>query len=428
MEQSNPSASSAAVHPGILLLTVSKTGTVRIGLPPRNLKKDNYHARAQDFGELQQVSKVKHVLCSPEGELFCVRDGDLYRGPLPSQKDINWISDDKLVGKWEWEKFKILFFHPEGELHGTTNDGEYYHGPQPANENVPWMTSVATKRNETGWEKYEFLFFHPSAVLYKVKNNEVPQKKGKTCLEPIMLIFTKGKGHYRFFSFCPDEKLWSVDNQGHIYSGLIPNEGSYLDNAEKIGTGYNTYRFFSFTKDKTIVSFLSFAFLPEEGKIDPDGSCEVILKKANYHTKEISIEETFNYSETVTETSTFSHEHGFTFSVGADLTFKAGIPSIGEISTTVKVNHSTTHKWTFTKTNQIQKLYSSSIKVSVPPNTTAQTVASVKMAKMTVPYRAKVRTLFGLETEIRGTWKGSTVCNVDVKQENVNEKEFKCSL
>ncbi|KAG8536589.1 hypothetical protein GDO81_026050 [Engystomops pustulosus] len=243
-----------------------------MGVPPRQLM-DDYPARAAVLGKLQNAS---HVLCSPQGELFCVRNGDLYRGPMPSSKDVDWFSIAQRVGRGEWSYFKILLFNKNGELYGTTNDGKFYKGPQPNQENNPWMYGQATQIGESAWDQFETLFFHPDGDLYGVNKEDKFVKgrpptsaknywdwlKGSTVVGGCdWLRFT----HY--MAFTTDGKLWAVDKgNGNIYCGYLLADGRYKDTAERLGWNYNMFPFLSFTTDKIISKITSFKFFPQQAK------------------------------------------------------------------------------------------------------------------------------------------------------------------
>ncbi|XP_075704319.1 uncharacterized protein LOC142703140 [Rhinoderma darwinii] len=416
-------------RPETLLFSVTKDGTMRIGLPPRH-RLDSYGCRSVDIGKLENVS---HVIISPEGELFCVRAGDLYRGPLPSKKDVDWFSIARRVGRNEWNKFKILFFHPNGELHGITNDGEFYKGPQPGNENVPWIYGQATKIGAKGWDHCEAIFFDPCGILYVVnKEDKIVKAKPPTGEEYEEWLKTSsvagGCGWLpliHFMSFSPDGKLWSVDKRnGNIYRGTIPEDGRYVDNAELLGWDYHHFRFLYFTIDKTISNIISFEFLPENGKRVSE--CPEMIEERIYNNRgsTSTLKHNFTFDKTVKSSSTFSHEHGFTFGTGALITFKGGIPFISEIEGTVKIDLSTSHNWNFTETNETEVKFSSSSEVELQAGKAIRVVASLVKAELLVPYRARVRTLFGFETEIEGMWTGATLYDLMVKQEDYGKQQL----
>ncbi|KAG8540248.1 hypothetical protein GDO81_019659, partial [Engystomops pustulosus] len=124
------------------------------------------------------------------------------------------------------------------------------------------------------------------------------------------------------------------------------------------------------------------------------------------------------FDKTVKISSSFTHEHGFTVKVGTEVSFTAGIPLIAESKTSIKIDTTTTHTWSFTKTNETEVRFSSSSDVEVPPGKAIRVVASVVKADLVVPYRARVRTIFGLETEVQGVWNGASLYNLKVTQKD----------
>ncbi|KAM4050930.1 uncharacterized protein ACNLHF_019835 [Anomaloglossus baeobatrachus] len=407
-----------------LLLAVENNGVIRIGLPPKK-KLGGYYERSTIIGKLENAS---HVICSPEGELFCVRGSDLYRGPLPSKEGVDWFSMARRVGKSEWNSFKTLFFHPNGELYGTTHDGEFHKGPQPDNEKVPWMYEQATQIGASGWNQCEALFFHPDGDLYSVTTTDkiVKGKPPTIHIEWLKTSKLVGESSWlnltHFISFSPKGKLWSVEKwNGIIYKGFIPEDGRYIDNAENLGRDYHIFRFLAFTKDKTIRNIINFTFLPERAQRSSE-SAEVIEERVYDNRKSTTpLKHTFAFDKTVKSSSSFSQDHGFTVEVGASLTFKAGIPLIAETEASVHINTSTTHNWNFTETNETEVKFSSSSNVEVLSGKAIRVVASVVKAELIVPYRARVRTLFGSETEVEGTWNGAALYNLMVTQEDYNK-------
>ncbi|CAH2299282.1 Hypothetical predicted protein [Pelobates cultripes] len=408
--------------PDTLLFAV-KDYIGRAGLPPKNLL-DNFDARSSIVGKLNNVSKIAF---NPEGVLFAVRGTELFMGAMPSNPNLDWFSTAKRVGKTDWDGFKCLFFDPNGLLYAATKKGEFYKGPAPSNENVSWLYGQATKIGTAGWNTFDALFFDPKGILYAVTGDDKlvtrspPTKPDDNWLDSSKTI---GKGGWRilthFMAFTLESDLWCVDSKnGSIYKGPAPTiaDTNYIEKAEKLGWGYNVYPLLSFTIDKTMQSIVSFEFLPDSGKILSQGT-EVVQTQIYNNKSSTPLKHTFSFSKTMTESSTFSQEHGFTVSVGAEMGFKAGVPFIGEMETKISINMSTTHNWNFTKTNETQTTFSSSTDVEVPGGQSIRMVASVTKGEMDVPYCAKIRTLFGYETTVKGTWKGVTHYNLMVSQEN----------
>ncbi|XP_073416009.1 uncharacterized protein [Dendrobates tinctorius] len=410
----------------LLLLSIDRFSTIRIALvPKRHL--GSYYDRAKVVGTLANAS---HMICSPGGELFCVRGDDLYRGPIPSKEGVDWFSVAKRVGKSEWYKPKIMFFHPNGELYCTTHTGELHKGPQPDNENVPWLYEQSTEIGTKGWDQCEAAFFHPDGDLYAVpKADSIIKAKPPTKQDfsewNKTTIMAGGSGWLKltyFMSFLPEGKLMCVQKEnGNMYSGFIAEDGTYTDNADYLGHSFNIFPFLSLTKDKTISSIINFMFLPERGHRSSE-SAEVIEERVyNNRKSSAPLKHTFAFDKTVKSTSTFSHEHGFSIEIGASLKFKAGVPFIAETEATVHINASTTHNWSFTETNETEERFSSSSNMEVPPGLAVRVVASVMKANLIVPYRARVRTMFGFEAEVEGTWNGATHYNLMVTQEDYNK-------
>ncbi|KAM4048759.1 uncharacterized protein ACNLHF_001268 [Anomaloglossus baeobatrachus] len=171
-------------------------------------------------------------------------------------------------------------------------------------------------------------------------------------------------------------------------------------------------------KDKRIRNIISFDFIPERAERSSE-SAEVIEERVYDNRKSTTpLKQLFAFDKTVKSSSSFSQDHGFTIEVGVSLTFKAGIPFIVGTKGTVNINTSTTHNWSFTKTNETEVKFSSSSEVEVPPGKAIRVVASVVKADINVPYKMRVRTIFGFESELEGTWNGVTHYNLMVTQED----------
>ncbi|XP_063315867.1 uncharacterized protein LOC134615302 [Pelobates fuscus] len=408
--------------PDTLLFAV-KDYVARAGLPPKD-RLDSFGARSNIVGKLNNVSKFAF---NPEGVLFAVRGTELFTGAMPSNPNLDWFSTAQRVGKSDWDRFKFVFFDPNGLLYAATKNGEFYKGPAPSNENVSWLYGQATKIGTDGWNDFYALFFDPKGILYAVtKDDKLVMRSPPTKAndEWLRSSTTIGNGGWRilthFMAFSPEFDLWCVDSMnGNIYKGRAPtvDNTSYLKNAQNLGWDYNQYPLLSFTIDKTIQSIVSLEFLPDSGKVLSQGT-EVVQSQIYVNKSSTPLKHTFSFSKTMTESSTFSQQHGFTISVGAEMSFKAGVPFIGETESKISINTSTTHTWNFSKTNETQTTFTSSTDVAVPGGHSIRMVASVTKGEMDVPYRAKIRTLFGYETSIQGTWKGVTYYNLMVSQED----------
>ncbi|XP_073518770.1 uncharacterized protein [Phyllobates terribilis] len=238
-------------NPDPQLLVVNKEFNLKIGPVPKAYL-DDFNGRTPVCGKVNNISKIA---CSPDGSLFCVRNGDLYTGPLTSNKDTDWFCAARRVGKCGWDEFKIIFFHPDGTFYGATCNGDLYKGPKPNNENVCWRDCVATRIGCGNWNQYEALFFHPNGTLYAVCKDDT-FVKGNPPTSPGNWLATTtkvGRGGWlrltHFMAFSPDGNLWSVDkNDGKIYKKSPPvhENDNYVGFAENLGHSYNIYKFLCF--------------------------------------------------------------------------------------------------------------------------------------------------------------------------------------
>lgn len=410
-----------------LLLSVASDYSVKIGLPPRH-RLDSFNSRASILGKVKNAS---NIACSPEGELYCIRNGDLYRGPMPSKKGVDWFSVARRVGRAEWSRVKFLFFHPNGDMYCSTFDGELYKGPQPDNEHKPWLYEQANKIGNRLWNQFDAIFFNPEGIMHAVHNSDrfykgpPPTEENFPWITSSALIGESGwRRLTHFMSFSPDGKLWSIDKyNGNIYRGdpPVPEDTGYLLKAEYLGWSYQEFRFFAFTTDKTIQNILSMEFLTDMGEKVSEQP-EVLEEKIYDNRKSSStLRHTFTFEKTIKESSTFTHDHEFTFEMGSEVTFKTGVPFISEGGVQISMKMSTTHKWSLEKTNETEVSFSSSTKVELEGGKAIKMVASVIKAEINVPYKAKARTLFGSEVEIRGMWRGVSHYHLIVNQEDYDK-------
>uniref|UniRef100_A0A8C5Q307 Tachylectin 2 domain-containing protein n=1 Tax=Leptobrachium leishanense TaxID=445787 RepID=A0A8C5Q307_9ANUR len=411
--------------PGFLLFIVTKGKyTIGAGLPPNN-KDDSYILRATPVGKLMKATKI---FFSPEGEMFSVRGGDVYRGPIPSEQDLDWFSAAKKVGKVDWGNFKFLLFHPNGDLYVVTNNGDLYKGPAPTNENMSWLYRQATKIGSCTWNSLQALFFDPEGALYAVKSDgQLVMGDPPTSLEDhwfdecISVSADDWSKLTHFISFSPEGELCCVnEDTGYMYkfprTTIVKTTYSHHE-AQSMGQGFKLGLLFAFTTDKIIHSIEHFEFIPESGAIV--SKRPVVLKSQIYKNEDdVPLKHTFSFSQTLNETSNFTHDHGFAVKEGAKITFDAGIPCVDKTGGQVSIKTNTIHTWNYTETNSNQASFSDTSDVLVPLHKSIRMTAWVRRAVLNVPYRAQVRTMFGNTATIEGTWKGICFYNMMVSQED----------
>uniref|UniRef100_A0A8C5WAB8 Tachylectin 2 domain-containing protein n=1 Tax=Leptobrachium leishanense TaxID=445787 RepID=A0A8C5WAB8_9ANUR len=417
----------------VLFVVTKKEYTAGVGIPPCN-EEDNYLYRANPVGKLMNATKM---LFSPGGELFVIRGGDVFRGPMPVTDGQEWFEIAKKVGKVDWGNFKFLCFHPEGDLYAVTNNGDFYKGPAPTNENMPWLYHQATKMGTGSWNSLHALFFDPEGLLYAVRaDGKLIRGSPPTCPEDDWFNTAAQIGndnwlHFtNFMAFSPEGELWCVHNSTGRLFKWPPATMSRPDfphgEAVPVGQGFSACRFMAFITDKTICSIEHFEFLPDSGKI-VSLVTEVLTSQVYKNNSGNALVQSLSMSREVTETSTFSQGHGFTVPPGAEITFVAGMPRIDEAEGTISIS-STSRTWNFTNTNKEKVQFSTSMNVNVPPHSSKRVVVSVTKGEMEVPYRAQVRTLLGYEASIEGTFNGTTFCDLTTSQEDYKASALMSNL
>uniref|UniRef100_A0A8C5W958 Tachylectin 2 domain-containing protein n=1 Tax=Leptobrachium leishanense TaxID=445787 RepID=A0A8C5W958_9ANUR len=407
----------------LLFIVTRKNYRIGAGLPP-NHKGDCYILRATPVGKLMKATKI---IFSPDGEMFSVHGGDLYRGPMPSEQDLDWFSAAKKVGKVDWGNFKFLLFDPHGDLYAVANDGDLYKGPAPTNENMSWLYRQATKIGRCKWNSLQALFFDPEGALYAVKSDgRLVMGDPPTSLEDnwfdtcISVSDDDWSKLTHFISFSPEGELCCInEDTGYMYkfprTTIVKTTYSHHE-AQAMGRGFKLGLLFAFTTDKLIHSIEHLEFIPESGEIV--SRSRVVLKRQIYKNKtEALLKHNFSFSQTLNETSNFTHEHSFTMKKGAMITFSAGIPCIDETDGKISIKERAIHTWNM-ETIGTRDSFTSASDVTVPPNKSLCMTASVTRAVLKVPYRAQICTMFGYRATIKGTWIGSSFYNLMVSQDD----------
>ncbi|XP_069061733.1 tachylectin-2-like [Pleurodeles waltl] len=403
-----------------VLFAIDRNNQCIIALPPQS-PKDDFNNRARRLGKLHNAS---HVFFNPKGHMFVVRGDELFKGPSPFLPWNDWFSQAKCVGRGLWDQCKFLYFNSQGRLFAVTKSGAWYVGPEPDNPHVPWVYRQAGKIGGSGWEAFDALFFDPDDTMYGVHEGRLRRNSPLSTTDGTWLAhsFVVGEAGWdqlsHFMGFSSDGNLWCVSQDGKMYRGRPPSKKDepWLKTARNMGSGYNSYKMLAFTDDKTIQKVLSVEFLTDLGKVlklEP----EVVTEKV-YDNKDSSttLKATFEVNKVYIAESQFTHQHGFDFSLEAETTFEAGIPLVGKSSVRMSAKASTSHSWNFTSINRTETTFKMTSEFEVEPGKAVRQIAVAKKATVDVPYSAKVRTIFGHETMVSGSWKGVAYIDLKVKQ------------
>jgi len=176
-----------------------------------------------------------------------------------------------------------------------------------------------------------------------------------------------------------------------------------------------------YAKSKTVAAILEFYWNIDNAKVVQ--SVPDIIEQQTFDNREASLplKRKFIVKKEVTNTSTFSHEHGFDVSVGAALKVKAGVPELATTEKSVKIDVSTSHTWSFGEENSTKQSYELESDVEVPPHKGLMKIASVTKGNLDVPYRAKIRAADGSKQWIEGTWNGVSTVNLIEKQVDIKD-------
>jgi hypothetical protein len=175
-----------------------------------------------------------------------------------------------------------------------------------------------------------------------------------------------------------------------------------------------------FTKSRTVAAILEFYWNIDQAKVLKNAPDIIASETYDNSGSSQPLTSTFIVQKDVSNTSTFSQEHGFEISTGAETKFEAGIPNIAKNETTATINTSTTHNWQLGEENTTTQTYYHQSDVEVPPFKKLQKIASVTKGNLDVPYRAKIRAGDGSIQWIEGIWKGVSTVNLVEKQVDID--------
>jgi hypothetical protein len=134
----------------------------------------------------------------------------------------------------------------------------------------------------------------------------------------------------------------------------------------------------------------------------PDFIVEQTLRNASDIAQSLKAE----FTKKAVETSSFEHQHGFSFALSA--TQKFGLPSVaqGEISVTA----ATQTNWTTGKKQTREDTQTYSFEFSAPAKSTVKATATVSRVKLDVPYSVTGKSKITGETiTSKGVWRGVSV-------------------
>lgn len=139
-------------------------------------------------------------------------------------------------------------------------------------------------------------------------------------------------------------------------------------------------------------------------------------------------EDNLDISESITETTTFSHTHGFEVKVGTEIEWDAGVqvPLLGKMGGTF--NFSTEFGYAHSRTSgqdrSETKEYKRSLKVQVPPFTKVTATAVLWKQEMEIPYTLDMQLCDGEVVQSSGLWKGVSAFNLEhtVEEEKLKDR------
>lgn len=200
-----------------------------------------------------------------------------------------------------------------------------------------------------------------------------------------------------------------VENSNHLDIEVPTLQGKTDRELVQLGLGW-------YSQAKTIAAVLELSFDTKDAQV-LETVPEVLENKVFDNSESPTpLQSKFIVRKDVTNKSSFSREHGFMFKVGVETEFTAGIPFLAANTTTVSLETSTSHKWSFGEENTTTQSYTHESPVEVPPGQILKKTASITRATLDVPYSAKIRAADGSIKMIHGTWHGASTLNLIEKQ------------
>ena len=130
---------------------------------------------------------------------------------------------------------------------------------------------------------------------------------------------------------------------------------------------------------------------------------------------EVEMSDVFAVSKSITLTNKFSHSHRFR--IGADTTFKTGIPFLANGEMTLSA--SDPGGFSLTKENSETITYETTSNVNLPPGKAITKSAIITQANLKVPWTAKIVNKLGRIHTIGGKWRGVDAYNLRIVQEDM---------
>jgi hypothetical protein len=237
-------------------------------------------------------------------------------------------------------------------------------------------------------------------------------------------VFAGVTGERKYLSCTPEGKvdLWTEDdNSGRQQWKLVPQTNGSFHIEVASGTNAGE-RYLSCTSDGKTVDLWDrddnsgrqqWQLLPEDieiDRVDFDIAKANQLPQPNFISKQTITNDTdleqgskVTFAKKATETSSFQREHGFTFSVEAEMKFGTPVFDTGS----VKMSASTTNKWTYGSEKSREDTRTYEMPVKIPPHSKVVAKATITQTKLDVPYTAiGTSRLTGETIKCFGKWIG----------------------
>ena len=126
--------------------------------------------------------------------------------------------------------------------------------------------------------------------------------------------------------------------------------------------------------------------------------------------------EIFEVNQTISNTSSFEHEHGFNIQAGTE--FSAGFPCLMHSKISISAEQTNTFRWA--KSNATHQSFKTTFTVTAPAHKVVKAQAVVTKAELSVPYKVILKNGIGETETSTGKWKGTSACNLHLKVSDQN--------
>ena len=160
----------------------------------------------------------------------------------------------------------------------------------------------------------------------------------------------------------------------------------------------------------------SLDFMLDKGEIWQTREVELAYECFDNEKSDVEMSDVFEFSKSITWTNTFTQS--LRFEIGADTTFKTGIPFVASggpfAFDSIRIGQA--ENISLTKENLKTFTYKTKLNVQIPAGQAITLSATITQSKLKVPWTAKIVTKLGTIYTIGGMWYGQDMYNLENDQ------------